>query len=121
VRVFALALAYLLLTSYFLLSILLADHALLGEVLCCSVYALLGAVNSGSGLAAAARRGSTIDWLVYRNVRRSIQIRSSSAQTRELYTWADDRSIAYPITSWRWRAIHKSGYAKVGALALRAS
>ena len=95
-RVFALALAYLLLTSYFLLSILLADHALLGEVLCCSVYALLGAVNSGSGLAAAARRGSTIDWLVYRNVRRSIQIRSTSAQTRELYTWADDTINSIP-------------------------
>jgi len=27
------------LASRFLLSILLADHALLGEVLCCSVYA----------------------------------------------------------------------------------
>jgi len=46
-------------------------------------------------VALAARRGSTIDRLVYRKVRRSIQIRSSSARTRELYNWAGDMINIY--------------------------
>jgi len=85
---------------------------------------LLSAVNSGSGVALAARRGSTMDWLVYRKVRRSIQIRSSrvlGSKNRIIGQTTATRSIAFPITSWRRRAIHKSGYAKVSALALRAS
>ena len=58
---------------------------------------LLSAVNSGSGVALAARRGSTMDWLVYRKVRRSIQIRSSRLlEYKNFYNWADDMINSIP-------------------------
>jgi len=47
----------------------------------------------------------------------------ASARIQELFNWADDTINSIPDykLALRWRAIHKSGHAKVSTLAFRAS